>query len=101
MPRKELPKKRLPFFVRLKTVDDMTAVAKIMAEIKAEVKAIEDARAELKTGDERKQKVALLDIAIGGVNSAAKADEIIDRILDIRRRIAGYLRQVEKQNGIS
>ena len=98
MPRKELPKKRPPFFVRLRTVDDMTAVAKIMAEIKAEVVAIEDARTSLNVADERQQKIALLDIAIGGVNSAAKADEIIDRIKDIRRRIVGYLKLVEKES---
>lgn len=98
MPRKELPKKRLPFFVRLRTVDDMTVVAKVMAEIKAEVKAIEDARVGLYSGNEREQRAALMDIAIGGVNSSAKADEIIGRIRDIRSRIEEYLEQVAKQN---
>ena len=96
MPLKELPKKRLPFFVRLKTVSDMTAVAKIMAEIRAEIQAIESAKVALRSADDKKQRAALLDIAVGGVNSAAKADEIIDRVRDIRRRIAGYLKQVEK-----
>ena len=77
----------------------MTAVAKVMAEIKAEVKAIEDARAGLE--NERTQRAALMDIAIGGVNSAAKAEEIIQDVLDIRRRIVKYLKDVEKQDGIS
>jgi hypothetical protein len=79
----------------------MTAVAKVMAEIKAEVEAIENARAGLRSADERQQKAALMDIAIGGVNSAAKADEIIGRIRDIRSRIEGYLKQVEKQDAVS
>ena len=40
MPRIESPKKRLPFFVRLKTMADMKEVAKNLAEIKAEVSKI-------------------------------------------------------------
>jgi methionine aminopeptidase len=92
MPRKELQNKRLPFFVRLKTVPAMTAVARMMGEIKAEVQAMEDARKALPTGNQRE---ALIDIAVSGMNASAKADEIISKVGRIRNDIQEYLKQVK------
>ena len=91
MPRTESPKKRLPFFVRLRTVDDMKAVAKTLAEIKVEVGTIEEARGELQVDDQKRQKMALANIVVSGMNAANKAEEIIFQIQAVRSKLQKYL----------
>ena len=98
MPRTESPRKRLPFFVRLKTLPDMQEVAKNMAEIKVEVVAMEKTRDELSSGDEKEQMAALAEIAVSGLTAAAKAEEITDRVLKIKAKLKKYQKQVEAEN---
>lgn len=98
MPRNESPKERLPFFVRLRTVNDMKEVAKNLAEIKAEVAAMEKTRIELKSSDEKAQRAALAEIVVSGMTAAAKSEEIIDRVKAIRTKLRQYQKQVETAN---
>lgn len=98
MPRIESPKKRLPFFVRLKTMADMKEVAKNLAEIKVEVVAMEKTRNELQGDNDEAQRAALAEIAVSSVTAAAKAEEIIDRILEIKAKLKKFQQQVETIN---
>jgi len=98
MPRIESPKKRLPFFVRLKTMADMKEVAKNLAEIKVEVVAMEKTRAELQGDNDEAQRAALAEIAVSSVTAAAKAEEIINRVLEIKAKLKKFQKQVETIN---
>lgn len=95
MPLKKLQTQRLPPFVRLKTVRAMTDVAKVMGTMQADVKEMERARKELASGDESKQKAALMDIAICGGDVAAKADRLTTKVAAIRTKLENYLKQVK------
>ncbi len=91
MPRTESPKKRLPFFVRLRTVDDMKAVAKTLAEIKVEIGTIEESKSGLQSADRKQQKAALVNIAVSSMNAANKAEEIIFQVQAVKNKLQKYL----------
>ena len=74
----------------------MTEVAKVMAGIKLEVETIKVAEGDLQGDDPVKQETALTEIAVSGMSAAAKADEIIDRLKDIRSKLSLYQRQDER-----
>jgi hypothetical protein len=65
----------------------MSAVAKVIAEIKIELETMEEARKSLAVDV---TKDALVDIAVAGVNASNKADEIVEKILKIKRVLEGY-----------
>jgi hypothetical protein len=67
----------------------MSAVAKVIAEIRIELETMEEARKSLSVGI---TKDALVDIAVSGLNASAKADEIVEKIRKIKRVLEGYQR---------
>jgi hypothetical protein len=79
----------------------MSAVAKALAEIKVEIKAIEQARASLHSEDPQIQRVAVRDLALSGMAASKKAEEIIDQILGIKKKVQKYLKQVREVDVIS
>jgi hypothetical protein len=72
----------------------MTEVAKNLAEIKFEVESIEKARTDLQ--DESTQREALNELAISGMMAADKAEEIIERIKEIKVKLRDFQKQQKK-----
>ena len=95
MPQTELLRRPLPSFVRLRTVPDMQAVSRNLAEIHMEVFAIENARDKLRDSDRQVSRSGLTDIAVSGMAAVAKAEEAMEKLRKIRERLTDYRMQLE------
>jgi hypothetical protein len=73
----------------------MTEVAKVLAYIKADIKAMEAARATLQSGDETGQRAALTDLVTYGNDIGIATDKAVQRLESVKRKLVKFIQQVE------